>query len=155
MNYEIKRAYNGGPLTPTQRSSSLFSEEPVVLGKVLRRGSTSIFVPVEQFELNKVSLQRLEKAGSIVIIPPAAPEVAGDGKKEESQEQELSPNKGEELTEPTANEPATELPPVSPAVDPVGEPVPVEPVVAAEVAPAPEVVEAPVEDTIRRRKKRE
>jgi hypothetical protein len=73
MYYEITRGLRiGKNLTPAQRTSSLFSEEPVVLGRVLRRGSGPIRISPEDFERNKVHLLRLERAGSITITPPQA-----------------------------------------------------------------------------------
>lgn len=59
-------------LTRAQKSSSLFSEEPVVLGKVLRRGMPPRKITAEQFEANKIKLTRLAEAGSIIITEPDA-----------------------------------------------------------------------------------
>jgi hypothetical protein len=71
MYYEITRGLRvGKSLTPAQRTSSLFAEEPVVLGRVLRRGAGPIRISPEDFERNKVQLLRLERAGSIIIKPP-------------------------------------------------------------------------------------
>lgn len=60
----------GKALTPAQRLSSLFSEEPVVMGKVMRRGLPPRKITKEQYEANKLHLLRLAKAGSIVITEP-------------------------------------------------------------------------------------
>lgn len=69
--YIIRRAFQEGKaLTTEQKSSSLFAEEPVVLGQVLRRGSRPLRISAESFEANKSKLLALEKAGSIVIIRP-------------------------------------------------------------------------------------
>lgn len=71
--YEIRRGLvSGRNLTPAQRTSSLFAEEPVVLGKVLRRGGGPLRISDESYELNKMKLLRLEKTGSIVIVRPQA-----------------------------------------------------------------------------------
>lgn len=68
MHYEIHRGLKSGQsLNTAQRTSSLFAEEPVVLGKVFRRGYPPIVLTETQFELNKTHLTRLEKAGAIVI----------------------------------------------------------------------------------------
>lgn len=70
--YIIRRAFQEGKaLTTEQKSSSLFAEEPVVLGQVLRRGSRPLRISAESFEANKSKLLALEKAGSIVIVRPA------------------------------------------------------------------------------------
>lgn len=73
--YIIKRGFQEGKaLTSEQKSSSLFAEEPVVLGQVLRRGSRPLRISAETFEANKAKLLALEKAGAIVITRP----VVGD-----------------------------------------------------------------------------
>jgi len=59
-------ARNGRP-NKAQRSSSLFAEEPMVLGKRLRRGLPPMKITEAQFEAHKVKLLRLEKAGAIQI----------------------------------------------------------------------------------------
>lgn len=75
MHYEIHRGLKSGQsLNTAQRTSSLFAEEPVVLGKVFRRGYPPITLTETQFELNKIHLLRLEKAGSIVIKKQGAEE---------------------------------------------------------------------------------
>lgn len=168
MHYEIKRAYSGyGPLTPQQRTSSLFAEEPVVLGKVLRRGSAPLKVSPELFEANKVALLRLEKAGSILIVrPPVEQEVvAGDGTVEVPKDQiALSPSTGE----PPPEIPNVPVPPVetAPVVDAglssegdvhgtdastATTEMSVVDAATSEVTPAP----APVEEKVTRRRKKE
>lgn len=68
MHYEISRGVKFGKnLTTAQRASSKFAEEPVVLGKVLRRGYPPIRISEEQYEANLTQLKTLEKAGAITI----------------------------------------------------------------------------------------
>ena len=165
MHYEIKRAYSGyGPLTPQQRTSSLFAEEPVVLGKVLRRGSAPLKVTPELFEANKVALLRLEKAGSILIVrPPVEPEVvAGDGNVEVPKDQtELSPSTGEIQGTPDVPVPAVEAAPVVDAGVPDtgsgngADASTATTEVSVVDAAVSEVVPAPVEEKVTRRRKKE
>lgn len=68
--YIISRGYEGKALTTAQRNSSLFSEEPVVLGKVLRRGGKPMRLTPAEYEANKDRLLALEKAGAIKIQSP-------------------------------------------------------------------------------------
>jgi hypothetical protein len=68
MHYEIRRGHQTGkPLTQTQRSSGTFAEEPIVLGKVMRRGSSPIRLTPAQFEQQKAKLLRQLLSGSIEI----------------------------------------------------------------------------------------
>jgi len=60
----------GQKLTMAQRTSSLFAEEPVVLGKVLRRRSKPMKVTVEQWKADEAYLLRLAKAGAIKVTEP-------------------------------------------------------------------------------------
>lgn len=72
MHYEIRRAHKTGKqLTRAQRSSPLFAEEPVVLGKVLRRGGPPRTVTAEIFEQNKSMLLRQAAAGAVEIFEVA------------------------------------------------------------------------------------
>lgn len=64
--YEITRGFTG-KLTATQRTSSRFSEEPLVLGKVLRRGASPIKLTEEQYQKAKPYLNLLVKAEAIKI----------------------------------------------------------------------------------------
>lgn len=69
VGYQILNGYTPGkPMTTAQRTSGLFAEEPVVMGKVLRRRGPAMNITPEQYELNKLQLYRLEKAGAIRII---------------------------------------------------------------------------------------
>lgn len=66
--YEISRGMKSGvPLTTAQRRSSLFQEEPTVLGRILRRGGPPMLIVDEVFEANEAQLKRLVDAGSITI----------------------------------------------------------------------------------------
>lgn len=67
MHFEISRGFKSGRLTPAQRNSSLFSEEPVIAGKVLRRGMKPLTLTPAQFELAENKLKQLFKAGAIDI----------------------------------------------------------------------------------------
>lgn len=68
MYFEISRAYVAGqPMTVAQRTSSLFSEEPTVLGKALRRGLPPLKIDEKQFAQAEHMLRRLFDAGAINI----------------------------------------------------------------------------------------
>lgn len=68
MHYEMSRGLKSGrQLTTAQRTSGTFAEEPVVLGKVLRRGMRPIHINEEQFNQSKSQLLRLLLSGSIEI----------------------------------------------------------------------------------------
>lgn len=60
----------GKKLTQAQRTSSLFAEEPVVCGKVLRRRGPPMKLTVDQWKTNEEDLLRLAKAGAIKVIEP-------------------------------------------------------------------------------------
>lgn len=129
MHYEIHRGLKSGQsLNTAQRTSSLFAEEPVVLGKVFRRGYPPIVLTETQFELNKTHLTRLEKAGAIVI------------KKQGVQE----------AVQPSV--PLQDPPPPPPPENPPAEPPAPEPIkaeeVAHEAAPALEVVKEVVAEVV-------
>lgn len=117
MKYEIKPAVSQHRqhLTPAQRTSSLFSESPTVMGKVLRRGQ-SLVVTDKDMAHHENQLKRLIDAGSITITPLGVP----DFKK----------------PEPVVVKPPESLP----VVPEVTEPPPVDPGLTT----APEKVEAPV-----------
>lgn len=69
MHYEIRRGLKTGKqLTTTQRTSGTFAEEPIVLGKTLRRGMRPIQLTEEQFDKNRAKLLRLLLSGSIEIL---------------------------------------------------------------------------------------
>jgi ribosomal protein L12E/L44/L45/RPP1/RPP2 len=68
MHYEIRRGFNGKNLSKAQRTSGTFAEEPVVFGKVLRRGSKPLILNELQFEANRAKLLRLVLNGSIEVF---------------------------------------------------------------------------------------
>jgi hypothetical protein len=69
MHYEIRRGLkSNGRLTAPQRSSGTFAEEPVVLGKVLRRGMRPMLLNEDQFKQHKSKLLRLLLSGSVDIF---------------------------------------------------------------------------------------
>lgn len=69
--YIISRGFQEGKnLTLAQRSSALFSEEPVVLGRVLRRGSRPLRLATADYKANEAKLLALENAGAIKIQRP-------------------------------------------------------------------------------------
>lgn len=69
--YIITRGFQEGKaLTNAQRSASGFAEEPVVLGRVLRRGSRPMRISGADYRANESKLLALEKAGSIKIQRP-------------------------------------------------------------------------------------
>lgn len=139
--YTIKHGLKPGKnLTTAQRSSSLFAEEPVVMGKVFRRGSAPIVISEDQYNRNRLQLTRLERAGSIEIVRPE------DGAVEQVADLTTPPPVAPVVSpEP----PAPEAPPLSP--EPSLEPTPpvvpnVEPLVENPPVPEPEKKEeAPVE----------
>lgn len=65
--YTISRGYNGRTLTAAQRSSSRFAEEPLVMGRVMRRGTKPFTITEEQYQQYKPQLTQLEKHGSILV----------------------------------------------------------------------------------------
>jgi hypothetical protein len=104
MHVEIKSALQlGKALTPTQRKSG-FSEAPVLMGKVLRRGVVVKLSP-GQVEDNKLAISRLLKSESVLVevvdgkerIPVL--DVSGllddkDGEGDDSSEQDNAPPAG-------------------------------------------------------------
>jgi hypothetical protein len=69
MHYEIRRGLkSNGRLSTTQRTSGTFAEEPVVLGKVLRRGMRPMLLNEDQFKQHKSKLLRLLLSGSIDVF---------------------------------------------------------------------------------------
>lgn len=69
--YVITRGFKEGKaLTSAQRISPLFAEEPVVLGKVLRRGSQPMRLTQVEYKAGEARLLALEKAGAINIKRP-------------------------------------------------------------------------------------
>lgn len=106
MFYEISRGVKAGKnLTTAQRVSSKFAEEPVVLGKVLRRGYPPIRINEEQYQLNQTQLKTLEKAGAISITPVGAPAVETA---EPSPAPSAAPVAAVEVAEEAALEPVSE-----------------------------------------------
>ncbi len=68
MHFEISRGtkpYNR--VTTAQRTSSLYAEEPIVMGKILRRGGAALKLDETQFRRQADKLKRLLKAGAIEI----------------------------------------------------------------------------------------
>lgn len=69
--YIITRGFQEGKqLTTAQKTSPLFAEEPVVLGRVLRRGSKPMRLAEVDYKANERHLLTLEKAGAIKIQRP-------------------------------------------------------------------------------------
>lgn len=66
--FSISAAFSqfGEQLSKAQKNSSLFSEAPVIAGKVLRRG-VSIVLSEVQYLAQKAKLDALVKAGAITI----------------------------------------------------------------------------------------
>lgn len=113
MHYEIRHGYKTGkPLTPAQRASGTFAEEPIVLGKVFRRGMKPMMLTEMQFNQHKAPLLRLLLSGSIEII-------VVDEKNAQSR---LDYKTARGLTapeEPVTIPSAGDGPPVAPASEPV------------------------------------
>jgi hypothetical protein len=66
--YKITRALGTyDKLTPAQRTSGLFAEEPVVAGKVLRRNAGPLILNDESYKLFSAKIKQLEKAGAIKV----------------------------------------------------------------------------------------
>ena len=144
--FVIERGFQEGKtLTTAQKSSALFSEEPVVLGKVLRRGSKPLRISRADYEANQIKLLQLEKAGAIKIQKPKENEMkpipcAKCGQVPNGQA-------GKYMCDvcglPLVYDPGASSTPVTPVEDPVSPPVvPPEPgpvVEAPVVAPAEEV----------------
>lgn len=69
MHYEIRRGLmSGKQLTAAQRTHGTFSEEPIVLGKVMRRGTKPRLISQAQFLQHRANLLRLLVSGSIEIF---------------------------------------------------------------------------------------
>lgn len=156
MHYEIRRAHKTGrQLTVAQRSSPLFAEEPVVLGKVLRRNGPHRVLPADVFQQNRSMLLRQAAAGAIEIF-----EVDGDKRTpyattaptEAQVAQEEAP-KAPPVEEPPASNPT--VPPV-PSEDmdaPMGETAMKAEVPAAEVLPEPDPEPTPVVETKKKKQR--
>lgn len=167
MHYEIRRGHQTGkPLTQTQRSSGTFAEEPIVLGKVMRRGSSPLRLTPEQFEQQKAKLLRQLLSGSIEIYVVDANKTPArlDYKTARGLTSPLPVEAGDvppAVLAPAAKpkeEPEADVPPPSsgvedPAPEPVTEPsseIPQDP----EPTPEPEP-EAPAAEEPKRRSKKE
>jgi len=69
--YVITRGFQEGKqLSTAQKTSARFAEEPVVLGRVLRRGSKPMRLADVDYKANERQLLELEKAGAIKIDRP-------------------------------------------------------------------------------------
>jgi hypothetical protein len=158
MHYEIQHGYKTGKkLTPAQRASGTFAEEPIVLGKVFRRGMKPMMLTEPQFTQHKAPLLRLLLSGSIEIMvvdenkvqtrldykaaigisprpppvalaPPLSP--AGDG--DQPAPASKAESEEQEASEPPSSAPVEAAPVVPEPVIPVPEP------------ETPAVVEVPV-----------
>lgn len=125
MHFEIRRGYKTGrQISTAQRKSGTFAEEPVVLGKVLRRGMRPLSVSEEQFQLHKAKLLRLLLSGSVDItvvdgdkrmdyktaaqtqlLEPQIPAVVGDGKPPLPLEMVATENEEQEAVAPPSSGP--------------------------------------------------
>lgn len=78
MQYKIETATGTIRTNPThaQRTSALFSEAPIIGGRILRRGQ-SIILSELQMKHGEIQLQRLLSAGAIKITPIASLEEIG------------------------------------------------------------------------------
>lgn len=144
--YTIKHGMQFGKnLTTAQRSSSLFAEEPVVMGRVFRRGTGPMVITEEQYNRNRLQLTRLERAGSIVIVRPSDPVVEVPADLTTAPPPVVPPVPATEPEAPVAppvDNSQEPTPPVVPGTDPLVENPPVEPAVEdAPPADAPEVKE--------------
>lgn len=109
--YVITRAVREGkPLTTAQRSSALFSPEPVVLGRTLRRGSRPLRLTEADFKANEAQLLRLERAGSICIQKPEPPPVPEDPQKKDPSGNP-EPKKNDPPPDPGQGKKTEEVPP--------------------------------------------
>lgn len=101
MHFEISRAFRHGmQLTQAQKTSSLFSEEPMVMGKALRRGLPPLRIDEAQFKQNQIMLKRLFDAGAINIKAVDGEKVV-DFREEEAEKKIASsmPSASDELQE--------------------------------------------------------
>lgn len=155
--YIITRGFQEGKqITTAQKTSALFAEEPVVLGRVLRRGSRPMRISKADYNANEHNLLRLEAAGAIKIQRPKMDVAALIQQDSEIQKKlaELT-NSGAGDTAPVTQEssgaetsaaaepPAVIVPPHPPSEDappPVEDPPPTPPVPAPEQTEEPAVV---------------
>jgi hypothetical protein len=93
-------------LTQAQKTSSLFSEEPMVMGKALRRGLPPLRIDEAQFKQNQIMLKRLFDAGAINIKAVDGEKVV-DFREEEAEKKIASsmPSASDELKEMKAPPP--------------------------------------------------
>ncbi len=144
----IERGFREGKaLTTAQKTSALFSEEPVVMGRTLRRGSKPLRITKADYEANKNKLLQLEKAGAIKITRP----------KESTMQPCLKCGQtmsgGGEFTCPecgllmTFDPSSINVPPGEPETVPAPEQTIPAPVVS-EAPPAPETTPEPVPETV-------
>lgn len=116
MHYVIKPVVtqHRTNLSHAQRTSPLFSETPVVLGKTLRRGQ-SMVISEEQMKANEAHLKRMVDAGSITVKAElSAEEKEALHKQLTVPPSDPTPPEDPPSTEPPAVEPpATETPVVS------------------------------------------
>jgi hypothetical protein len=124
MHYVIRSAMKPGVrLTPMQRSSSFFSEEPRLGTTILRRG-TEITLTAEQYALAETRIRQLLSAEAI-IVSKVGDEVKGEGyevtkAKEEAAAAEAKAKQEAEAAAEAARlaeaAKAAEVPPEQPAV---------------------------------------
>lgn len=68
MHFEIRRGFHDKrPLTAAQRQSGQFAEEPLVLGKVLRRGLGARKLTEDEFARHRSTLLKLLRSESIEL----------------------------------------------------------------------------------------
>lgn len=156
--YIITRGFQEGKqITTAQKTSALFAEEPVVLGRVLRRGSRPMRISKADYDANEHNLLRLENAGAIKIQRPVKSPVAEALEQEKKVDTLLTQVTGSGAgdtapvtqessgaeTSAAAEPPAVIVPPHPPSEDPpppVEDPTPTPPVLAPEQTEEPAVV---------------
>ena len=147
-HYLIELGFKPGKkLTMAQRTSSMFAEEPVVNGRVLRRRSKPMKLTPEQWKAEEVYLLQLAAAGAIKVTEPdktsltpeeiKAAQAAIEAQHALDAEKEKAALAGDQTTAAPAGEepPAGAVTPEAPVEPPAPE---TTEVVAA--PPAPEVV---------------
>lgn len=133
MHFIVKPAVTQrrAELTPAQRGSSLFSEAPTVLGRILRRGQ-SMTITEEQMKLNESQLKRLFDAHAIDIFRVEGGKEISLRDDKKAQDKML-----EDVRQELKKEEAP--PPEPPKAEEPPPPAPEEPAAAPEPEKAPEV----------------